>query len=216
MGCFKSSPYNYLLSFMWGKEVNRGDGSAVNNLSWDHVGLNLPSTDDYTPTEPWVSKRRPDASLAPNFFLYVDDVRNHENTEEESWRVARRAASYCYYLGMQDAPRKCQPPTQIPGAWAGSMVVISDKGIGDLVDDKKWKKVKSQIAEVRHLLRTSKTLPRKRLREIQGFLLYAMWTYPYAYPFLKGLHLTIDRWQGNQDPEGWRMAVGEFSQADGL
>lgn len=39
------------------------------------------------------------------------------------------ASCCCYFLGIQDAPRKRQAPSQSPGAWTGLNVVITMKGV---------------------------------------------------------------------------------------
>jgi hypothetical protein len=43
----------------------------------------------------------------------------------------------------------------------------------------------------------------KSLLSDQGFLIYVARTYPAMIPYLKGLHLTIERWRDDWDPEGW-------------
>jgi hypothetical protein len=91
----KSSLYNSIQSFPWGEEIIRGSNTQPDNvLSWDYVDLNLPGTQGYQNTEPWGCKLRQDVTMAPYCFVYVDDIRNHGNTEEEGWQVARRVAAY--------------------------------------------------------------------------------------------------------------------------
>lgn len=123
---FKPSPYNAIQSFLWEEEVIRGDRHDPNNVfCWDRVKLNLPGSTShpYDPTLPWVSKWLDNEErIAPNFFLYVDDIRTNGGSKKECWLVARRVASICSFLGIQDAPRKRRPPSKSPGPWAGSVI----------------------------------------------------------------------------------------------
>lgn len=48
-------------------------------------------------------------------------------------------------------------------------------------------------------------LDRKLLEVIRGFLLYLFRTYVGMKPFMKGIHLTIDRWRADQDKTGWKV-----------
>ncbi|KAL7527172.1 hypothetical protein ACHAXR_001837 [Thalassiosira sp. AJA248-18] len=45
-------------------------------------------------------------------------------------------------------------------------------------------------------------LPRQRLLEIRGFLIYVARTYRWLNPYLKGLHNTIDGWRPDQNEGG--------------
>ena len=46
---------------------------------------------------------------------------------------------------------------------------------------------------------------RQRLLKIRGFLNYVVRTYPWLNPYTKGLHIIIDGWRDDRDPEGWRV-----------
>jgi hypothetical protein len=49
------------------------------------------------------------------------------------------------------------------------------------------------------------TLPRKRLEEIRGFLMYVAQTYTGLTPFMIGFHLKIDSWRPHRDAGGWQL-----------
>jgi hypothetical protein len=59
------------------EEVIRGDPSDPTNVfCWDEVVLNLPGSDDYDPSKPWVTKyRMEDGRIAADLFIVVDDLR---------------------------------------------------------------------------------------------------------------------------------------------
>jgi hypothetical protein len=44
-------------------------------FAWSSVGLNLPGTDGYNPTKPWVRKLRADGTKASDALFFVDDGR---------------------------------------------------------------------------------------------------------------------------------------------
>ena len=73
---FKPSPYNSVRMALIGEEIICGDRHDVANaFQWDVVRLNLPGSEDYTPSLAWISKRRMDGSLASDFVCFVDDQR---------------------------------------------------------------------------------------------------------------------------------------------
>jgi hypothetical protein len=61
----------------WLEEVIAGDPKDPNNVfRYDKVRLNLPGSDDYDPTMPWVHKVRfKDGKIAADFLVFVDDAR---------------------------------------------------------------------------------------------------------------------------------------------
>lgn len=97
---------------------NRKDTS--NPFAWDKIHLNLPSSDNYDPTEPWVAKRKADGSLAADCFVFVDDGRVLEATQAKCNKATRRVASIMNHLGEQDASRKRRGASQRSGAWVGA------------------------------------------------------------------------------------------------
>jgi hypothetical protein len=118
----KPSPYQTGQAMLFAEDVIRGVHSDPQNIfRWSHVEMNLPGTNTYDPTKPWAFKRREDGDPAADFVLYVDDNRSVGNTREEARLGARRVASVCSYLGIQDAARKRRSASKTPGAWAGTV-----------------------------------------------------------------------------------------------
>ena len=206
MGC-KSSPFQAVQGMTVAEEVIRGQPEDPHNVfRWSQVRLNLPGDPSYDPSKPWVSKVREEETIAADLVGYVDDLRTSGPDRKEAWHAAKRTASVLNYLGIQDAPRKRRDSSRTPGAWSGSVVVTKDDGVYVTADSEKWNKAKGMVEEVIAMIaHDRKRLNRKRLEEIRGFLNYVVRTYPALKPYLTGLHLTIDGWRADRDPEGWRL-----------
>ena len=67
------------------KEVILGNRRDLKNVfGWDEVRMNLPGSETYDPTLPWVSNiRLGDGRIAADLFIYVDDVRLTGSSSEE-------------------------------------------------------------------------------------------------------------------------------------
>ena len=187
-------------------ETIGGDPTDPGNVSrWDHVRLNLPASNNYDPSLPWVSKVRLDGKVAADRVIFVDDVRTSGNSEQECWDACRKVGQKCSFLGIQDASRKCRKVSQEPGAWAGSVVWVSENEVYVLVSDEKWDKTQRLIGELQNMLEADpERMDRQRLEEVRGFLIYVSRTYRGMGPYLNGLHLTIDGWRPNRGEGGWR------------
>ena len=207
-----TSPYQAVRAFLWGEEIMRGERTDPNNIfRWDELRLNLPGSAKYDPTKPWVSKiRTSNQRIAADFFCYIDDVRPCGSSEEECWQASRRVASICGYLGIQDAARKRRPPSQTPGAWAGSVVAIASEGPGVSVSQEKWDKTRRYLSEIMTELDETGKLEHKALEKKRGFLVYVTRTYPAMVPYLKGVHLTLDSWRPYRGEEGWKLSDSEI------
>jgi hypothetical protein len=170
--------------------------APTNHLRWQYVHLNLPGMSSYDPTQPWVSKRQSDGSMAAGVTRFVDDLRPVGPSEQECWAVTHTLACHYGYLGLQIAARKTPPPppSQNPGAWAGSHVVLPDGGTGITCGIDKWCKAKCLLHEMRSELCQGPRLQHKLLEQRRGFFVHLQRTYPCITPFLKGLHLTLDSW----------------------
>ena len=207
---FKPSPYNAVRSAIRAEDVVRGDPNDPSNVfRWSSVRLNLPGQVDYDPSLPWVSKVRADDQgnlvVAADFKVYIDDVRPAGPSEMECWKACGEISKKLQYLGIQDAARKRRPPSQAPGAWAGSVVRISDNGIGVSVTRERWEKTKRIIHHWSDSLAKSEILDRKQLESDRGFLVYVARTFPAMKPFLKGIHLTLDSWRLGRGEDGWAV-----------
>jgi hypothetical protein len=76
----------------------------------------------FDPTLPWVMKWYLSTNkIAGDILAFVDDLRASGHSVEQAWAIARQVGARLQYLGIQDAPQKRRPPTQLPGAWAGSV-----------------------------------------------------------------------------------------------
>ena len=187
------SLYQVVKSLHLAEEIIRGDRLDCKNVfRWDRIRLNLPGSDDYNPSLPWVSKVKdnPDGTVdvAADLFTFVDDLRPTGKSKAEAWKAGRRSASLLNWLGIQDAPRKRRDSRQDPGAWAGS-VVRTEGGVFTLVSDEKWDETRRLLHELEVKLQESpEALDRKQLERTRGFLNYVCQTYKPFLPYLNGLH----------------------------
>lgn len=208
------------------KRLMLGDRSDEQNVfRWDRVVLNLPGSEDYDSSMPWVYKARRDGTLAADIHKYVDDVRITAPTKADAEAASSRVAKYAAYFGTQDAARKSRPSSQTPGAWAGSNIEAEEDAVYKTVSQERWDKTKGHVAQLEEWSE-SPDIPRKELERIRGFLVYVSLTYTIFAPYLKGIHLTLESWRPDRDDEGWRMTsipdsllqeklgVGEWSNSD--
>jgi hypothetical protein len=211
----KPSPYQTTQAMLFAEDAMRGDPDDPKNVfRWNSVRMNLPGSDTYDPSKPWVYKVREDGTPAADFFFYIDDNRTTGNTEQEAWMGARRVASVCSFLGIQDAARKRRKASQTPGAWAGAVVSTDGDGVYVSVSQEKWDKAKEMVdATAGEAAEAEEWLDRKILERRRGFLLYVTRTYPSMVPYLKGFHLTLDGWRGGRDSEGWKYLSREVREA---
>ena len=167
--------------------------------------LNLPGKPDYTSTRPKVFKVRKDGTMAADLFSYIDDLRNTAPSSSECWDGLHQVCCRLTWLGLQDAPRKRNGPTQTPRAWAGSIIHSDNQAVTVLVSEEKWDKTKAWIKWVLEHVDDDKGLEYKQLLSCRGFLIYASRTYRPFKPYLRGLHKTIDSWRPFRDKDGWKV-----------
>jgi hypothetical protein len=215
----KSSPFQAVLALTVADEIIKGNHlDEKNEFRWVRVRFNLPGNHDYDPSIPWVLKVREDRQIASDLFTFVDDLRPTGPGRVACWKAARRAASVLNWLGIQDAPRKRRDSSQSPGAWSGSVIRVTPEGVCVLASEDKWIKAKGMLTEIRKMIDENPVaLPRLRLEQIRGFLIYVTRTYPCMVPYLIGLHMTIDSWRPNRKEDGWRYSAAEMrlrSEAD--
>lgn len=203
----KSSPYGCIKMDLLGDEVNKGNHvTPTNPFHFDQVCLNLPGDPAYNPSSPWVSKIvSSNQRIAGDVKTYVDDKRPTGYSYAHCRAVARRTASILGYLGMQDASRKRELPSLRAGAWSGVVCHTDQDMVTVLCPQDKWTKAKHYVARLSEVQRDSNTFNHAELESIRGFLIYVLRTYPAFTPFLKGLHLTLDRWRPSRDQEGWKV-----------
>lgn len=216
----RDSPYRSMQMMLMAKNCAYGNRCDPSNpFRWERVILNLPGSEGYDPSLPWVMKVRSDGHLACEIFVYVDDGRITGWCKLECWRAAQRFSAVLSSLGIQDAYRKRTPPTrgeECAFPWVGgvSLTCWKDKedpgkeirGVAISVTTMKWAKMKDLVDELNTMISESpEAMARGRLEEIRGFLIYTARTYRWMNPYLKGLHLTIDGWRPDRDEDGYRI-----------
>ncbi|KAI2491134.1 hypothetical protein MHU86_23420 [Fragilaria crotonensis] len=128
----RPSPYNAVRHYYWGEEFARGNPTKPGNpMGYDRVILNLPGMENYDPSLPKVMKWRngtageTEGHVAGDVVTFADDVRVTGYSKSNCWDVYHQFASRIQFLGMQNAPRKFRPPSQLDaGAWTGTIFKI--------------------------------------------------------------------------------------------
>lgn len=204
----RDSPYRSLQLMIKAKFIAYGDRSDPENpFKWEVVVLNLPGSEDYDPTLPWVMKVRDDGHLACEVYIYVDDGKFTGWSKVECWRAVQQFSRVLTSLGIQDAYRKRSIPCPDPGPWAGG-VLVTKHGVMATVTLLKWQKTQEIIRGISLMLdEDPSALPRKELEKWRGYLIYVGRTYRWIGPYLKGLHNTIDGFRWDRDEEGYRLAA---------
>jgi hypothetical protein len=151
-----------------------------------------------------VAKIRRDGKIASDSSVYVDDSRHMAHDHLSCWLTTRRFCSVIGWLGMQDASRKRTKPTTLPGPTAGS-VIHTEGRLLLTVSVERWAKTQGLVKELDDMLANGRPLPKLRLEQIRGYLIYITRTFSWAEPYLKGLHLTIDGWRRGRDSHGFRV-----------
>ena len=223
----KSSPYNSVQGSLRAKRLVMGNPKDENNpFAWHSVRLNLPGTEGYDPTMPWIVKLRKDGLVASDIAQYVDDVRIIAATEELAWLCSSKMAKGLAWLGLQDAARKRRMPSQRPGAWAGATVSSDGSVVCKGVTKERWEKVQLRIRWLAKQIglvdditpndfgewseRADKAgvaapgkIHFKTTESCVGFLVYVALTYTSMVPYLKGIYLSLNSWRQGRDSEGW-------------
>ena len=110
-----------------------GESKRKYNLfRWSEVDLNFPGDLVYQPHLPWVYKRIEEWCVTVDLLVYVDDGRPEWTTEDYYWQAYMRWVSVCTHLGIQNALRNLEPPSQQPGPWSGT-VTRTDKGALEMI-----------------------------------------------------------------------------------
>ena len=168
----QTSPYQAAQGMIWWEELVRGSRlQAENPLRWDTIVLNLPGSDTYQASKPWVYKAQDDGSIACNFRAYVDDLRATGSMKDECWQVTRLIRSKASFAGIQDASRKRREVSQAPGAWAGSVVETDGVHVGLKISQERWDKTKTILSWIQSALsENEQAIPFKQLESNRGFL----------------------------------------------
>ena len=209
----RPSPYNAVRYYYWGEEFARGDPlDPQNPMGYDCIRLNLPGMNHFDPTLPKVMKWRTELGVvAGDIVTFVDDVRITGYSKENCHEVHRQFASRVQFLGMQDAPRKFRPPSQLQaGAWTGTIFRITPTVISKSVSQEKWEKGRVMISlllqELRGGAQGRPLVDRKLLEKQTGFLNHMAMTFDVVTPFLKGFYLTLNSWRSQRDEGDWKLS----------
>ena len=90
-----SSPYQACQGMGIAEEVIRGNHLDPQNIfRWERIILNLPGSEEYDPSKPWVFKVREDGHIAVDFCTFVDDARQTAPTKKEAWQAAHMPEPY--------------------------------------------------------------------------------------------------------------------------
>jgi hypothetical protein len=175
-------------------------------FAWDRVILNLPGSDSFDPSKPWVMRVTKDGSLAGEIIIFFDDGRVIGRCKAHADACMRWLCSRLQFLGIQDAARKRRTSSQRQGAWAGG-VVYTDRGIPRrFLSQKRWDRMQSDLRWLRDEVRAGRKLPRGKFWKVRGFLVYASLTYDVMQPYMKGVHLTAYGWMNDRDSDGWKVS----------
>jgi hypothetical protein len=214
----KVSPNHAIRAILFAEEFLKGDlDDATNPFQTSGAQLNLPGDENYDPSSPWFSLIDRYGLLAAILAIYVDDERINAGTEDKAWKASHQVSTRESYLGIQDAARKRRPPSQSPGAWAGSIIRTNDSEVGILVSDERWQKTRTIIRKWLNRLNKDNNyeFDVQELLSDRGFLIYVGRTYRELNPFFKGIHLTLDGWRSNRDDEGWKVATAYAQKKTG-
>lgn len=153
---------------MLGDEMAKGDSRDPKNLfAFDHVRLNLPGAEGYSPSLPWVSKvDLKTGKISADVKTYVDDKRVTAPSKALCDQATRRAASFLNYLGEQDACRKRVPASCRAGAWAGSVCHTDSGCVTVMVTVDKWSKAREYVVQLLAISTAANTFEFKELESI--------------------------------------------------
>lgn len=204
---FMPSPWSLIQSALVAEEVIQGERhDKLNPFQWDRVALNPPGP-RYVPTKAWVTKVQKDSALTCDLFTFVDDERITGLSKELMWQAGHTLGAKQTYLCIQDAARKVGECSMTPRAWAGAVMhIVSELGVCVLTSEDEWAKLQVIIQKYLDLMLSGVVeLEHEELLSDCGFLVYVTRAYPGMVPYLKGFHLIIEMWHGNQDAEGWKL-----------
>lgn len=207
----RQSPFATTRMYAMSLEIIKGNRSDPENpYGWEAIQLNLPSSENYDPSQPWVSKRTKDGHLAPDCFVFVDDGRILGRTQSVCNKCTRRTASVMNHLGEQDAARKRRGASQRSGAWVGALFRADEDTIGIATSQDKWDKGKDIVKKWIPIVTPGCKVNRKELEKDRGFLIHLAMVYPSLTPYVKGFHLTLESWRPDRDEAGWKLPVNDW------
>ena len=187
---FKPSPHGAVRFFAIAEEQARGDHlDSKNPFYWDKIKLNIPCSQDFDPTSPWICKwNSKEGRIAGDFVVFVDDMRVCGFSVENCWQCGRRLSSVMQNLGVQEAARKRRPPSLDAEAWAGC-VVKTNNCVDKTVTQAKWQKAKDLLKDLRSSIGSPDhhgSLVHKSLERSRGCFNHIGTTCPAILPYLRG------------------------------
>jgi len=215
---FRPSPYLAVRFLALAVEMAIGNPhDDANPFYWSEIVLNLPCSDDFDPSMPWIYKWNDIVkAIAGDLISFVDDFRITGYSVENCWQCGRRLASRLQHLGIQEAARKRTPPSLLADPWAGAIIKTFNE-VTKTVSQEKWSKAKVILADLRSQIGSPDhlgLLSHKTLEQSRGFLNHLSLTYEIICPYLRGFHNSIDGWRDNRDVEGWKSEEESSKWAD--
>ena len=87
--------------------------------------------------------------IARDVITFVDDVRMTGSSKENCHGIHRQFSSQMQWMGIQDAPRKFGPPSQLKaGAWTRTTFKVSEDVISISGLQEKWEKGKKMVERI--------------------------------------------------------------------
>jgi hypothetical protein len=224
----RPSPYCTIQIMAWLDETVFGDHLDQDNVfRWDVVELNLQGMPSYSPSKPWVYKKRSsDGKISADVLTYIDDARPTGPSEEKFWQAARKYASTCNHYRVQDTPRKWRTPSMTTGDWAGTVIHTHMDQVCVKVTQGQWDNTRKMVRDIwQEFSDRRKEVPsdvlgedsagglnHKQLERCRGFLVYVAQDYPLLVPYLKGIHLNLYGWRSGRNEDGWKRLWADMEQ----
>lgn len=202
-----SSPHSCVKMQLLAEEIIQGDHSRSSNPFFcNNIRLNLPGMVHYDLQLPRVSKLNSTTGrISGDLSSYVDDTRTCAPSEQLCNQLTSQVGSLLCNLGIQDAARRCSPPSTRAGAWTGYIVHTDGGKVWVLCTQDEWNKAWGYVQSMQTILREQGGIfDFKTLEKQRGFLVYVSRIYPSLVPYLKGIHLTLDSWRPNRNKDSWK------------
>ena len=115
---FKPSPHLAVRFLGIALDYARGDPyDSSNPFHWSEAKVNLPCSDNFNPSLPWLCEWNESAqAMSGDFVSFIDDFRITGYSVENCWQCGRRLGSRLQSLGIQEAARERKPPSLAPEA----------------------------------------------------------------------------------------------------
>jgi hypothetical protein len=170
------------------------------------VRLNLPGSQWYDPSIPWVMLLWKDGELAMRETNYVNDIHPVTREKDEEAKACQACAQLklkINLVGNQADDWKYRLPTVTPGAWNG-VIIHTDTPFPMMSTTlKKWTRFKDKLAWILSQSKDTGSVP--TAGRIAGLGVSIMQVYDDAKCYLKGFFNPIGAFQSDRNPKGWRI-----------